>query len=692
MTDRKYFTRTEFGSGGQWQSPEDAIRSRHDPEIAYHHIVKLAATINAGLDSIPDEKESEAITYATVDLFRATVQYVEEFGTYMYSEINDDRNFIEHLIRTSAGDLEPFFKDCRDGELDSHFTGEDYDDAAAFLDDVFGYEPIQSGDVAIKAESSDAQSLDDETVTELIRDSEAFIKSELQAIATYYLNVREAYNAVKHGNRVMVNDTPVFAMQAEDGTGTTTFDDESLRSAAKDDSQRTENGPESSRASTGSTETPNSEEHDDGDVGGESRDRGENDAVSEPVNVSIDDPYISFLCKTTGEDKSGDPYILTVPASFLERWSLDIADRVHRLYQHVYEVTTTRTGEGTPPEFYKHPDDQQSTSDEFYLVQNPDSTVIIPSDAVPDTIRAFELEDGATIELVCSVSLSAGTVKFDFALAPEPTEEHPIRVIGEFETTDRVFRELGTEHFHFSIEPELLSVGQYLDLLEIRESGGVTEIKVDPPGQGDVETGPVDTPFEGISVPDPPDREFLEYIHRIEQATQTRIPFPPAYTDEHYKIYEKYRDKELEHNVPDEFRQELRSVGAETGHTQVVVQDWAAPLQDVRDNRNLTPEREERLLLREARVELDVDGTDRRRGNETEPWEFKPTPSTFTVDEAVEEIETNGIDGVTELRDPDLDPSDTVSWVGVRIQFRELEPWGTFDGITVGFFTEPRTE
>lgn len=630
MTDREYFNRTEFGSDGKWQSPEDAIRDRHDTEIAYHHIVKLAASINAGLASIPDEKEPEAITYATVDLFRATVQYVEEFGTYMYSEIKSDENLIELLIRTSAGNLEPFFEACRDGELDAYLVGEDQGDADAFIDEVFGYEPIQSGDVTLHAESRHAETLDDETINALIRDSEAFIESELQAIATYYLNVREAYNAVKHGNRVMVNDTSVFAMQPEHGSDTTTFDTASLRPATGSDDGNNEGNAECGSASTDDMDPTSNSGHD-GDADGEGEDPGEDDAAIAPVNVSVDDLYISFLCKTTG-DGGGDPYILTVPASFLERWSLDIADRVHRLYQHLYETTNSSTADGTPPEFYNHPDEQRSNDDEYYLIQNPDSTVIIPNDAVPDTIREFELEDGATVDLVCSVSHFSGTVQFDFALAAEPTEEHPIRVTGELETIDRVFRELGTSHFHFSAEPELLSVGQYLDLLEIHESDGFTEIEVDPPGQDTVESGTVDTPFEGIQVPEPTDREFIEYIHRIEQATQTRIPFSSLYTDEHYKLYEEYQDADLDSDTAEEFLAELHDIGEETGHTQVVVRDWAAPLQDIRGNADRDPEREERLLISGTRLELGVDGVEHWRGDDGETWEFAPAPSTFTVE------------------------------------------------------------
>jgi hypothetical protein len=258
------------------------------------------------------------------------------------------------------------------------------------------------------------------------------------------------------------------------------------------------------------------------------------------------------------------------------------------------------------------------------------------------------------------------------------------------ETIDRVFRELGTGHFHFSVEPELLSVGQYLDLLEIRESDGFTEIEVDPPGPDNVETGTVDTPFEGIQVPEPTDREFIEYIHRIEKATQTRIPFPPLYTDEHYHLYEEYQDVNLDRNTAEEFLAELHGIGEETGHMQVVVRNWAAPLQNIRGNANRDPEQEERLLLSGARLELDVDGVEQRRGDDGETWEFAPAPSTFTVDEAIEAIESDGIDGVTELRDPELDSSEASSWIGVKIQFGEREPWGAFDGINVGFFTEPQ--
>ncbi|TVT89848.1 hypothetical protein [Haloferax volcanii] len=188
MTDGDYFQRTIFGSEGEWQTPEEAIRDRHDPEIAYHHIVKLAGSINAGLDGIPDEKQTAAEAYAIADLFRATVQYVEEFGIYMRSQIEQDENFIKLLIQTSSGNLQQFYEACRDRKLTRFLKNRDRSDAPTFIDEVFGYQKIRDGNLYPREISENVP--EDTTIEELIQDSETFIESELQEIATYYLNLK----------------------------------------------------------------------------------------------------------------------------------------------------------------------------------------------------------------------------------------------------------------------------------------------------------------------------------------------------------------------------------------------------------------------------------------------------------------------------------------------------------------------
>ena len=80
--EKSFFEYTEFYSDSETQDPEEVIQDRQDPEIAYAHICKIAGTINAGLDAVPEDQRDTVKVYSVVDLFRATMQYIEEFGSY----------------------------------------------------------------------------------------------------------------------------------------------------------------------------------------------------------------------------------------------------------------------------------------------------------------------------------------------------------------------------------------------------------------------------------------------------------------------------------------------------------------------------------------------------------------------------------------------------------------------------------
>lgn len=256
MTDTSFFDNMDFSAEDAPVDAETAIRKRHDPQLAYAHIVKLCASVDAGLDAVPEKNRTTAKAYSSVDLFRATIQYVEEFGIYLRSQAVQNESFIESLIRTSAGDLVPLFEACRDHSIDEYLSEQNTDlTKTDWLCEVFGYSEARNGSLEITERESETQLTNDE-VEARIEESLSFIESELEEIATFYLDFKEAYNAVKHGNRVYIMPHSSFEI----------------------------------------------------DVG-----------ESESYDVNPENPYVSFLCKESDERRDGNSYFLTLPSSLLDR-------------------------------------------------------------------------------------------------------------------------------------------------------------------------------------------------------------------------------------------------------------------------------------------------------------------------------------------------------------------------------------
>jgi len=155
MTDdeKTFFEHTEFVSDSKSQDPETVIQERQDPEIAYAHICKLAGTVNEGLSAVPEDQRNTVEVYSVVDFFRATMQYIEEFGSYLRYLILDKESFINEIIRTSSGDIRPLFEAILEDEFDEYLQEHDVDRGPdEVLSSIFGYRAVQEGMISFSEE------------------------------------------------------------------------------------------------------------------------------------------------------------------------------------------------------------------------------------------------------------------------------------------------------------------------------------------------------------------------------------------------------------------------------------------------------------------------------------------------------------------------------------------------------------
>lgn len=640
----RFFEHTEFTSESKTQDPEKVIQNRQDPEIAYAHICKIAGTINSGLGAVPEAQRDTAEVYSVVDLFRATMQYIEEFGSYLRYLILDKDSFINAIIRTSGGDIRPLFEAIIDDELDEYFENNDVDaDPREVLSGAFGYKAVEESRFDFLEEGlenipsefdlseADLQQADEFDMSDspefgvLVEDSLKSIRAKLKNIAVFYLNFREAYNAVKHGNRVSVSTGAEFGSQE-------LFDD----------------------------------------------------------RIALDSSLIEFLCKYSDTQDSG-PYLLTIPRSILEEQTFDVVEDVYSLYTQLYDVATLEDGEEIDLNFWKSTGDGESKGKDLIQVANPDSRIILPKDIIPDVIDELKMPTESTVEFTADWSLSGSTLRLDVEFASEPTPEYPIEIEIQWEKTKHDIHEFGEGQFSFSVDIDNLSVNQYIESLKIRNRDNIKNIEFQFPDRDKTYQHRLDEPFEGIDIPEVENPDFVEFVRRVSLATDTRIPVPEFISKEHRKVYDEYAGCSLDTETAEEVLSELQESGEEIKRTFVSIVIWEDDLsavdiyedepvhfEDLGDTRVL-------LGLRES---PDAEEANRFPGEE---HRTHPIESNYSPEELLEMFRESYGETIYELMQSEGDAEEARSELSNRIRFGQDTIWGTIDKHTIDIFPASKT-
>ena len=190
-----WFTDVDFDES----SYDEHFQHVHNPERGYNYLQYL----KDNLETITDD---DLHAYAQIDLFRATMQYNEEFLIYFLSYINIEDNFVEDLIRNQVRNF------CK------HYTGNDpngyFDNASFTFNDrikaVFGYDEILAAEDPTS--HFDTDDLSSTKIEAYVTESVENIRYQLNTICRYYLDFIDMYNATKHGNRFQFSSSPEFVI------------------------------------------------------------------------------------------------------------------------------------------------------------------------------------------------------------------------------------------------------------------------------------------------------------------------------------------------------------------------------------------------------------------------------------------------------------------------------------------------
>jgi hypothetical protein len=172
------------------------INHFHDPDLLYYYIKQIYSIedVEKLLTEVPDGKTNSVGSIFKLEVFRASMQYVEEFIMYFLAYIGGYENIGEKLVKTGTTKEVKFFLKClKEGKHDEFSQKKKSSNFKDLLMEIFGYNLFLNS-----KEYKDSNDKFDKIILESIE----IINNDLLKIANFYLEHLKIYNAIKHGTRV----------------------------------------------------------------------------------------------------------------------------------------------------------------------------------------------------------------------------------------------------------------------------------------------------------------------------------------------------------------------------------------------------------------------------------------------------------------------------------------------------------
>ena len=199
MTDN-WFTDVDFSE----TSYDNHFKQAHDPDQAYDHIQFLHDTLDYADDE--DIKAS-----AQVNLFRACMQYTEEFLIYLAAHLNPETSFVNDLI---DNDPRRFAKNHLENNHNHLIENQSFDFEEQ-IKSIFCYtEMLEEDDLEVMI---DGNKIPADELEDHVGESLTNFYSYIEFISHFYYTSIDMYNAVKHGNKYQItHDMKIEFMNGED--------------------------------------------------------------------------------------------------------------------------------------------------------------------------------------------------------------------------------------------------------------------------------------------------------------------------------------------------------------------------------------------------------------------------------------------------------------------------------------------
>jgi len=342
------------------------------------------------------------------------------------------------------------------------------------------------------------------------------LKDKLERISWFFLYFDEAYNAVKHGNRVTIQESSGFELELE-----------------QEERQH---------------------------------------------QIDIDEPFAEFLCKISGDKGTGKRYTFSAPINELREFSVATAKETRDVYSSLYQVSQTiRESERSEPDeelsvdvsfFGIHKTGQGENSYSYTKFENPDGSIWLPDDVVPEEMK--KAQSNVNKSFYAGFEEQNGGLIMKTVGKNSPTFEYPLQVEGTMASDDD--RIVGWEgEFNFNFRVSQLPLWQYKELLALKEESPHDSITVEHPEKSISQKQPLNREISLPDVPKPEYWDLLEFAYRVQLASDTNLFYPVFLYNEAADVLAKYQKKELTRDVANQCLRELVAATTDYVCTEVIV-------------------------------------------------------------------------------------------------------------------------
>jgi hypothetical protein len=178
---------------------DDIVNKLHDPDLSYLYIRQAFKNSENGVDleGLTNEKRISVNLLYKLEVFRATMQYIEEFSIYFLSYTNGINGITKRLTQTLPKEVRKnFFNFLLNNNHDKFAQKQGISNYNELLKYILGYDRISKG-------AND--SVSEEELSSMIDESIVYLKKSIDEFAKFYIDHLDLYNAIKHGNRIFPN-------------------------------------------------------------------------------------------------------------------------------------------------------------------------------------------------------------------------------------------------------------------------------------------------------------------------------------------------------------------------------------------------------------------------------------------------------------------------------------------------------
>lgn len=287
------------------------------------------------------------------------------------------------------------------------------------------------------------------------------------------------------------------------------------------------------------------------------------------IDVDLDMDFVIFVCK----NQNGKPFITGVPIDYLIDHSLEIVEKVHRLFTHLKRISHAAIND---EEFevsffrFEESDEDEDSTPEWIMATHSSGVIILPR-----TEELDDLEEPIEWKFAGRVEIDHQTLRIRTQHDTEISDAYPISVsILQRGTVGLSPQPIMGLNFQFTVND--LDVVQYLEYLHLQDlvsdgDGVNTVTLVDEQSDREIETGTPEDFDISEELEDLLSRERMGQLYWLQKITGRRIPVPLALSDEQLEVLDECIEQDLTEDLANEAVDRLDELGEGRTFTELYV-------------------------------------------------------------------------------------------------------------------------